>query len=188
MPSTSSPTAKPTTSPSKYPTTRKPTFIGETNPPNSRPTSVPTFLKDQYLNDIAYQYFVSTKSSLENETNLVTFSSYFYKRSSLFGNCQSWQEFIYSTMYRPFEDEVYTSVQVAFDQFDYSTGNNLVVNYTCSEPTIANNIINSLQLGKKYFATCDEATWRVYTCNEKQISVLIVLILAKMNIPARVSH
>ena len=91
-------------------------------------------------------------------------------------------------MYRPFEDEVYTSVQVAFDQFDYSTGNNVVVNYTCSEPTIANNIINSLQLGKKYFATCDEATWRVYTCNEKQISVLIVLILAKMNIPARVSH
>ena len=91
-------------------------------------------------------------------------------------------------MYRPFEDEVYTSVQVAFDQFDYSTGNNVVVNYTCSEPTIANNIINSLQLGKKYFALATKQRGVCILATKNKFSVLIVLILAKMNIPARVSH
>eukprot|EP01038_Epipyxis_sp_PR26KG_P004991 gene4991-6977_t len=173
------PTSFPSTNPSSQPTdmptmgpTRQPSMqptIGETNKPSNFPTSSPTWNIKNFHQHFTYATFTATNTIYSSIPNSFTFGSYFYKEQVVQGNDDYWNDFIYSSLSLPDESIIFTSLNTTFLNYDFSTQTTSSLMAICSDRSIVSSLIGNLQSGNYYSAYCNYNTWRVFSCNGRNI-------------------
>ena len=163
-PTSSAPSIKPTGAPSSRPISSIPTLFGETPKPTNTPSSRPTYNLKTHLTDTTYQYYTNSKSQFASTNYTFGFSSFYYKGTSISGNCDTWRYFYESTVNLPDSSFRFVSISASFQNTDLRTRRRETLNTTCRDITVVEKIVSSLQYGVNYQATCDDQTWKVFRC------------------------
>ena len=172
---TGQPSSQPTSRPSKTPA---PTKKGATNRPSSSPTSTPTFNEFDYADSPIYGDLMTVENEFNKiYTDIHSFSSLHYKDSNPLGTCNDWNSYIRSDLALPFTYVYFSSINIAYEVFDYDTL--ISVNYTatCNEKVTISEIISALSdnnASHSFQGYCNANLWRVYSCPGTGGNVLCV--------------
>eukprot|EP01035_Chromulina_nebulosa_P020554 gene20554-26659_t len=153
----------PSASPSKYPTTSRPSKPGET----VRPTSVPTSHPSYNLNYSTSSMYSRYKENLLTQTSIedtVSYGTFFYKGITVSGQCSNWKTFYGSNLALPYSNAIFNEVSALFEYHDYATGNSYYKHAYCNIPNNVQAMISALQTGATYEVNCNYTTWRVFSC------------------------
>lgn len=151
--------------PSKLPTTSVPTKAGVTLIPTVLPTSAPTYNLKNYKTDSGYLAFQSNSNYFSSKSNLISFSTFYYKKEIMFGDCSAWSTFTDTDLFLPLDTLYFTQLQGIFYYYDFAAKSTKKLNTTCSDSSKVALIISALQTGQSKVVSCSGDDWRVLTCS-----------------------
>ena len=135
-------------------------------PPTRFPTEMPTWRLDDYESSDIYAHHVGNSTVLNDQSNSIVYSSFYYKGLQIFGTCPEWDAVTFVSLDSPFDDVQFTSVTGVFEIYDYSSRKSRARIATCSKSSEINLMVEALNSGasEDFELPCNDNTWRVFTC------------------------
>ena len=159
----------PSAVPSKFPTTSAPSQLGDTNPPTSRPTALPTADLFDFESQVSYNSYLEVKADYANTTQSFTFGNYYYKGTRVDGMCDVWEDLVQNSLDLPFNDLYFSAISGTFILDDFETGEAYQRTFTCDDQNVISRILDALVLRTPLVVDCSANQWRVLVCDSSPV-------------------
>ncbi|RYH25806.1 hypothetical protein EON65_15265, partial [archaeon] len=175
VPTTSFPTCRPSSTPTHQPFTSSPTKVGETHSPSYLPTSTPTIDFSAYLNTTLYSEVLPlTRYKINASSSDKLFEYFVYKGEIVDGYCPDWSHFTGRSLNLPFKSLAVKTLQTYYGKQSGAANQSIVLtNYTCSNPSTIQSILNALRLRSAVSLTCNKNVWRTFSCSFNNIVLCV---------------
>lgn len=133
--------------------------------PSMAPTSHPTLNRKDYTDNAVYQWYNRNHTYFEKTESALTFGSFYYKGIIVDGSCNSWDQFINTQLSLPFDGIKFDTIVGLFKYYDFSTRKITYTQYTCSQSSVVENLMQNLKDHTDYVSVCGDNYWRTYSCD-----------------------